>query len=549
MSNPCTFSMPANAVSVTANFNPGGEMPDLTVTSIWLEAYTPASAAAVTGPTVAPGSGSVTAQQQGWVPNPADQFCIWATVENKGTADVQGYSVGAYYDSYYAAESTSNSLAAGYTHYWSWCSFVAQPGTHITRWIVDPNNEIPESDETNNELAYSFSVGPDALARPYFHVATEFWFSTYDMVNAQWDAIHIVNTGTVATTVQIYIAGVAMEGTPISIPAGGSTYRYYPGVQGSPVHVVSSGQPIWVSQRIVGWSAMQEIYGFPGDEASLELMSTWYDLKDAQADDIYLTNPSTSDTAHVTISIAGIQRGPVVTVLPGQSWMGNFPGVVGGPVLIVSDVPVFMSQRVIGWNDFDEILGLPTSYTFKEAWFNWYDMKDADWDAIHMYNPGTTAANVQIYIAGNLVDTLTVAPGGAEYRYHRGLAGGPVRVVSDQAIWVTQRIIGWGGWKEIYGLSTNLANTQWYFTWYDMKDAQWDAIHFLNLGTQDANVKVYINGVLVQTVTVTAETASYVIFPGTQNGPVMIVSDVPIIASQRILGWGSFEETLGAALG
>jgi hypothetical protein len=82
-----------------------------------------------------------------------------------------------------------------------------------------------------------------------------------------------------------------------------------------------------------------------------------------------------------------------------------------------------------------------------------------------------------------------------------------------------------------------------------MKDAQWDAIHFLNLGTQDANVQVYINGQLVQTLVVTAGTESYVTFPGTQNGPVVIVSDTPIIASQRILGWGSFEETLGAALG
>jgi hypothetical protein len=526
----------------------GGEMPDLTVTSIWLENATGAASAAA-GPAGVPGSDSVTAQQQGWVPNPGDQFCIWATVQNVGTASAPGYYIDAYYDSTYGQGYTPYALAPGYTENWYWCGFTAQPGIHVTRWIVDPSNLIPESDETNNELDYAFSVGPDAFARPYFHVATEFWFSTYDMKNAEWDAIHIVNVGTAATTVQIYIAGVAMEGTPISIPAGESAYRTYPGVQGSPVHVVSSGQPIWVSQRILGWTAMQEVYGFPGNEASLELMSTWYDLQDAQADDIYLTNPSSVDTATVAIYIAGVQQGPAVTVLPSGSWMGSFPGVVGGPVLIVSDLPVFMSQRVIGWSDFDEILGLPTWYTFKEAWFNWYDMQGASWDAIHMYNPGSTAASVQIYVAGSLVDTLTVAAGGIEYRYHPGLIGGPVHVVSDQPIWVTQRIVGWGGWKELFGISTNLANTQWYFTWYDMKDAQWDAIHFLNLGTQDANVQVYINGQLVQTLVVTAGTESYVTFPGTQNGPVVIVSDTPIIASQRILGWGSFEETLGAALG
>jgi len=34
-------------------------------------------------------------------------------------------------------------------------------------------------------------------------------------------------------------------------------------------------------------------------------------------------------------------------------------------------------------------------------------------------------------------------------------------------------------------------------------------------------------------------------YPGVCNGPVIVESDVPIMASQRIVGWSSFEETLG----
>jgi PKD repeat protein len=379
----------------------------------------------------------------------------------------------------------------------------------------------------------------------FFHPASEFWFSTYDMKNAGWDAIHIVNTGTQTATVQIYIGGVSMEATPISIPANESVHREYPGVEGGPAHVVGD-QPLWVTQRVLGWGAFQEIQGSPTDVASTQLIWTWYDSNGAQTDDIYVVNPSDSSTAHVTVYIAGIQQGSMLAVGPGQNAKTSYQGVVGGPVRVFSDIPVLGSQRVIGWNDFAEIIGLPTWYTFKESWFNWYDMQGADWDAIHMLNPGITEANVQIYINGVLKDTLTIPTDGADYRTFPGVVGGPVHVVSDQPIWVTQRIIGWGGWKEVFGVPVDLMRTKWYFTWYDMKDAQWDAIHFLNPGTSEANVTVTIAGTVFGTYTVPAGGSYNIHFPGLCGGPIVIESDVPIMATQRILGWDSFEETLGA---
>jgi hypothetical protein len=398
--------------------------------------------------------------------------------------------------------------------------------------------------QNNGWLQAHFASTQPTSSSSFFHPSTEFWFSKYDMKNAEWDAIHIVNTGAQTATVQIYIAGNPMESTPITIAAGSSTYRTYPGIEGGPVHVIGD-QPLWVTQRVLGWTAMQEIYGSPRDGASTELLWTWYDQAGAQADEVYVVNPSASAIAHVTFSVAGVQTG-ALEINAGQSGKISFPGVIGGPLKLVSDIPVFASQRVIGWNDFDEIIGLPTWYTFSEFWFNWYDMQGASWDAIHMLNPGTSTATVNIYVGGDLQATLNLGPGAADYRTFLGLVGGPVRIVSTQPIWVTQRIIGWGGWKEVFGVPVELMSTKWYFTWYDSRNAQADNIHFLNPGASPVHVTVTIAGTVFGTYTLAPGEAYHASYSGVCDGPVIIQSDGPIMVAQRIVGWSSFEETLGA---
>ena len=47
--------------------------------------------------------------------------------------------------------------------------------------------------------------------------------------------------------------------------------------------------------------------------------------------------------------------------------------------------------------------------------------------------------------------------------------------------------------------------------------------------------------------TVTYSRAAIMNCAGVCNGPVIVESDVPIMTTQRIVGWSSFEETLGVA--
>jgi len=380
----------------------------------------------------------------------------------------------------------------------------------------------------------------------FFHPATEFWFTWYDLASVQVeiDNIHFVNPSDSIATINVFIAGSQVSS--IIVGAGEQTYTSYRGVLGGPVRVVSD-QPIWVTQRIVGWNGFKEVPGLPVDSASAEIYYTWYDMASPSAswDAIHFLNPSGTSTAHAQVYIAGVSRG-TVTVEPGGAAYVTYPGVIGGPVRIVSDVPIFSTQRVIGWSDFDEIIGMPSWHVFKEHWFNWYDSVGASLDNIHFINQNSEDAYIELYIAGSLRDSFTLPAGQAAYRNFPATIGGPVRVVSDQPIWVTQRIVGWEGFKELCSVPTELMSSNWYFTWYDMAGASWDAIHFLNPSTtQTGHINVYIAGQLKNTIALNPGEASYVCYAGEINGPVQITSDIPIMATQRILGWSSFEETIG----
>ncbi len=74
-----------------------------------------------------------------------------------------------------------------------------------------------------------------------------------------------------------------------------------------------------------------------------------------------------------------------------------------------------------------------------------------------------------------------------------------------------------------------------------------DNIHLLNPGGTSADVTVSVPGVPSQTATVAAGGEAYVTFPaGTIGGPVTITSTQPILASQRVQYFSSFNEIWAA---
>jgi len=386
------------------------------------------------------------------------------------------------------------------------------------------------------------SVPPPKRQGFFFHTNNEFWFTWYDLQGAQIDNIHFTNPQSVTVTVTVSISDVQVDSFELGPEQ--STYRNYPGVIGGPVHIVSS-QAIWVTQRIVGWNSFKEISALASDMASKEIYYTWYDMKYASWDAIHFLNPSTIEIATIQIYMAG-QYMQTFTLGPRQATYVTFPGVIGGPVKIVSDVPIFSTQRIVGWRDFDEVVGTPSWFAFKEHWFTWYDSVNAQIDHIHFINLGSSTATVTVYIAGVRVDEFQLDPGASTYKGYSGICNGPVHVSSDQPIRVTQRIVGWNGFKELFSVPYELMSSRWYFNWYDMKYARWDAIHITNPTAVQTTVVIAI-GSEIKTFALAPGESEYVTLPGFISGPVLVYTEggQPIMVTQRILGWGSFEETVG----
>jgi len=360
---------------------------------------------------------------------------------------------------------------------------------------------------------------------------------------AQIDNIHFINPSASPTSITVYIGGIERES--FQLASGGSTYKNYPGVIGGPVRIIST-LPVWATQRIVGWNSFKEVPGLPADMAATEIYYTWYDMKYANWDAIHFLNPSTTSTSHLNIYIEGqLMPSCPISIPPGGADFTSYANKIGGPVRIASDVPILSTQRVVGWSDFDEIIGMPSWYVFNEHWFNWYDRVGASIDNIHFINPGSSTANIQVYIGEALRGSYSLNPSAASYVNYPGLIGGPVRVLSDQPIWCTQRIVGWGGFKELFSVPSEMLSDSWYFNWYDKVNTQIDNIHFLNPSGSEAYITVTIAGTSHGSFNIPAGGAYYISCPGVCNGPVMVESNVPIMASQRIVGWSSFEETLG----
>jgi hypothetical protein len=110
-------------------------------------------------------------------------------------------------------------------------------------------------------------------------------------------------------------------------------------------------------------------------------------------------------------------------------------------------------------------------------------------------------------------------------------------------------VVYYATFNEVWAESAAQAATTSHVTWYDKASPGMfnDNFHILNPGTSGANVMVSLAGAPTQTVAVAAGGESFVSFPpGTIGGPVTVTSDQPVLASQRVQYYSSFNELWAA---
>jgi Zn-dependent metalloprotease len=270
-------------------------------------------------------------------------------------------------------------------------------------------------------------------------------------------------------------------------------------------------------------------------------------------DDIRIYSCEVSPNA--TVSVHGTPMGSYY-IPKGDSGLHTFTDIQDGPVKVHGVVPLVASERGIfgTYNTFNEVMGFPNNQLTTHYWFPWYDNTNMiTW--VLVGNPSTTAtATVTIKIAGSTVYTNTIPPMGNVTPTFAIPPNGPVEVLSNIPVFTSERaLIGWPSgaqsFDEVLGYPHNQLTTHYWFTWYDNKDMLTDIMIGNPSPTATANVTIKIAGVTVQTGPILPLHTLTATFPDVQNGPVEVLANRTVFASERskfgTSGMETFNEVIG----
>jgi hypothetical protein len=388
------------------------------------------------------------------------------------------------------------------------------------------------------------------------------YFSYYDALSpgVRGDNIHVVNPNSTDVSVSIRLAGSVVYG-PVTVHPGQEVFASLGVRAGGPIEIDASKRVI-ASQRVQYNASFNEIPAMPRDLASYSLNFTWYDrISDIgfQSDNLHVFNPSASDTATVNVSIPGHPPCNTVgaTIGPGRFQVFNCATGFGGPAVVTSNVPLLGSQRVQYYSTFNEANAMGDLNGAATQDFTWYDRLSSSGfknDNVHVMNPGPNAASVSITIPGQpscAYANITVNPGQEAFRGCATGFQGPVIITADQRVFASQRVQYYQSFNEVGSMPTGQAAKTLYGPWYDIisdPGFQNDNVHVMNPSTTaTAHVNVTIlhpdgSPCSIPTLTVPPGGELFTGCPVGYGGPVTVSSDQPVIASQRVQYYQTFNE-------
>jgi hypothetical protein len=338
-----------------------------------------------------------------------------------------------------------------------------------------------------------------------------------------------------------------------SLGDGQSLRESYTGVNNGPVKIASTGStPLIAAERLIykvnnANTSFTEMMGLPASQLDTTYWLPWYNNADLDTQ-LRIANVSgTPATVHVYIGGVEMQGSPF-PLAAGESTRKSFAGVNAGPVQIVSDQNIVAAERLIYKvnnvaTSFTEMMALPSQALDTTYWLPWYNNKDLD-TQLRFANVTDQPASVHVYIGGVEMQgsPFPLAAGESTRKSFPGINNGPVKIVSDQNIVAAERLIYKvnnvaTSFTEMMALPNSQLDTTYWLPWYNNKDLD-TQLRFANVhDTQTATVHVYIGGTEMPN-------SPYTLLPGEStrqsfvninNGPVQIVSNVPIVAAERLI--------------
>jgi hypothetical protein len=337
---------------------------------------------------------------------------------------------------------------------------------------------------TINGIRTSFT---EMMGLPDSLLDTTYWLPWYNNIDLDTQ-LRIANVSNSVASVTVFIGGAQMAGTPFNLQVGASTRISFTGINDGPVKIVST-QPIVAAERVIYTingvrTSFSELMALPDSQLSSTYWIPWYDNVNTDTQ-LRIAN-ATNTQASVTITIAGQPvPGSPFNLAGNESTRLSFAGVNNGAVKIVSTQPIIAAERVIfstgtPTNNFrtsySEMMALPNGQVNTTQWLPWYNNADLSTE-LRIANTGNTLATIHVYIHGAEMtgSPFQLAGGLGIRKVYAGINNGPVRIVSDVPIAVSERLIYKvnnvnASYSEMMALPNNLLDTIYWLPWYNNAD-------------------------------------------------------------------------------
>ncbi len=363
--------------------------------------------------------------------------------------------------------------------------------------------------------------------------------------------------------------GITKEGK-YSLGSGKSLRESYSGVNNGPVKIASTNAiPFIGAERVIYNvnnlpTSFSEMMALPDGQLDNTYWMPWYNNVDLDTQLRFGNVSNTTATVHVWIGGQEmISCNSPYTLAAGASLRVSCPGVNNGPVQIISNVNIVAAERVI-YNvnglptSFSEMMGLPDSQLDKTYWMPWYNNVDLD-TQLRFGNVSDTPATVHVWIGGHeMLSGCTTTPANVPYPYVLpvgaslrvscpGVNNGTVQIISNVNIVAAERVIykvnGVNtSFSEMMALPNSQLSTTYWLPWYNNVDLD-TQLRFGNVSNTTAIVHVFMGGVEVTSgctpsnspYTLPAGASLRVSCIGVNNGPVKVISNVNIVAAERVI--------------
>jgi hypothetical protein len=321
----------------------------------------------------------------------------------------------------------------------------------------------------------------------------------------------------------------------------------YPDLFAGPVKILGSG-PIHVSNKARTVNGkLHEALAIPSVDYDTRFYFPIYRNINDDGGWLWIANPSNQTTANVQITLGGQDRG-TYQVLPGKSLPISFPGEFSGPLVVDSDIDVYVSLKTRTGGGLDEMPGIVQTQMSTSFYYPIYRHTDGDGAWIWLGNPSNSVvANVIIKVAGIEKGQYTIAPNSNLAVSYPGLFEGPLVINSDINIYTTLKSRTNDTINEFKGIAINEFSTSYYYPVYRSVggDGAW-----LWIGNPDnvivANITVKIAGVEMGQYTIAPNSNIAVSYPGLFDGPVSITSDMPVYSTLKSRSYDNINEFVGA---